>query len=78
MDRLIPTLAMTRDPRLRKLFAHVGRVIHDDMEGAVAPDMTPLYDDLLDLAPEYLPPEFGPDEDGSLMAEWQEMVNEHG
>lgn len=77
-DQMIPTLAMTRDPRLRRLFALVGRAYAEEVEGwGLEPEtLDALFYTLMDLAPEFLPPEFGPDADETLLAEWESMVEE--
>lgn len=73
-DRTTSVFAMVRDPRLRRLFALVGRALADqdlnpDVEDA-------FYAAMLDLAPEYLPPdELGsPDDDTPLVDDWQRMI----
>lgn len=74
-DQLIPTLAMARDPRLRRLFAFVGLAIREDETGVgmlSARTSDALHGSLLDLAPEYLPPDYtDPDQDDE---QWAEMV----
>lgn len=67
-DRLIPTLAMTLDPRLRRLFALAGKTLH---EGDTIDTGDALYDALLTLAPEYVPPE-----EDEHQAEWERLVKE--
>lgn len=66
-DKLIPTLAMTRDPRLRKLFAICGMIL--DSEAAEPTDHDRLTEVMLDIAPEYLPPDDEVDED-----DWIELI----
>lgn len=74
-DKPISVFAMKRDPRLRKLFALVGRGLADfdfnpDVEDA-------FYDVLLDLCPEFLPPDElgGPDDDSQTVDAWQMTIN---
>jgi hypothetical protein len=52
-DQYIGVFAMARDVRLRRLFALVGRALAEDELWYVEDG---LRDCLLDLAPEYLPP----------------------
>lgn len=74
-DQMIPTLAMARDPRLRRLFALVGRALADDELFAHEDD---IRDVMLTVAPEYLPPDntdvdFSDDE---IAEDWRALVGE--
>lgn len=75
-DRMIPTLAMAQDRRLRRLFALVGFALAD---GTLAdPDLEDAIERiLLDLAPEYLPPDdwaAHPD-DSDMARQWQGLID---
>lgn len=74
-DKAISVFEMTRDPRLRRLFALVGRTIADNELYEDAED--DFYGALLDLAPEYLPPDElgGPDDDSEVVDEWNRMID---
>ncbi len=66
-DRLISTLAMVRDPRLRRLFATCGLALDSE-------SLEPLHHDLmlevlLDIAPEYVPPDEQEHYEG-----WREII----
>lgn len=75
-DQLIPTLAMANDPRLRRLFALVGRILDGaGMTTALSPRLEDeLQDVMLALAPEYLPPDDTDDE--HLREQWDDLVHE--
>lgn len=70
-ETTIPTLQMATDSRLRRLFALVGSALH---EGDIDPHRDALEALLLDIAPEFLPPD-GID-DPSVWEGWRDLVNE--
>ena len=71
--RPLPTSAMAKDRRLRRLFALVGSAIYEN-------DLDPYSDEmwhvLLDVAPEFVAPDST--DEPHLMDEWRDMVNEAG
>lgn len=71
-EATIPTMQMTSDYRLRRLFALVGSALHED---DISPHADALESLLLDIAPEFLPPD-GTD-DPALWGGWRDLVNEH-
>lgn len=65
---MIPTLQMAQEPRLRRLFAIIGDALLDETfwDSEVTDELT---DVMLDIAPEFLPPD-----DDDLMADWEAMI----
>lgn len=72
-DQPISVFAMARDPRLRRLFALVGRSL---AEGSIE-HVWAFEDVLLDIAPEYLPPDVlgGPDDDSEEVQQWNVWID---
>lgn len=69
-EQLIPTLAMTSDRRLRRLFALVGIALDERIRD---PDLEDeLNDVMLDIAPEFMPPDAT--DDVALYDEWAVFI----
>lgn len=69
----ISTFQMANDPRLARMFAHVGELLWAFDEGEETDHaIEALLDDLLLLAPEFVPPS----EDAELEAEWHRLITE--
>ena len=71
--RPLPTSAMAKDRRLRRLFALVGAALHEDDLALYGDD---LWQALLDVAPEFVAPDST--DEPELMDGWRDMVNEAG
>lgn len=71
-DVMLPTLALTGDPRLRRLFALVGKGLAD--EGDFTDVEDDLYEIMLDVAPEYVVPDLT--DDPRLREKWEAMIAE--
>lgn len=70
---------MVQDYRLARLFADVGKAIkardHDD-EFDLDAALEAMRDDLLDIAPEFLPPFTDEDHDPEDWQRWRELIKE--
>lgn len=75
----ISTFQMVQDYRLARLFADVGKAIkardHDD-EFDLDAALEAMRDDLLDIAPEFLPPFTDEDHDPEDWQRWRELIKE--
>lgn len=68
---VIATAQMVQDARLARLFAHVGELVWAWDEGIDEDHaVQALADDLMALAPEFLPPS----EDAELEAAWRGLI----
>lgn len=66
---MVSILEVQQDPRFRKLFALIGQLLIDQEFWAIEDR---LYDIMLRLAPEFIPPDWSDDE--QVMADWEAFI----